>query len=387
MLLMGHQYPPDIRVDKEARVLIEAGHEVFLLASDKGTDRRAENIDGVEVRRYSKPARLRSKVAAAVSLATFRSPVWESAIDAFAEETGAEALHVHDLPAVADAVAVARRRGLPVVFDSHENYPAAVAQWTRPVLLRTAHSPARFTAYEKRAVKQVDRVLTVVDESRDRFLAMGKPAEEVFVFTNVDDVEARCVWDPAPGAFTIAYAGGFAAHRGLETLLRALALVVESVPNARLVLMGSGPSESSLRELAMALGVADRVEFTGWIELDEMRSRLAHSNVGVVPHVRSAHTDSTIPHKLFQYMAMGLPVVVTDCAPLARIVVETGAGTVAKSEDPTSLAEAILALADHETASAASDAGVTAVAERYNLETEGRSLVALYAGLSARRRG
>ena len=384
---MGHQYPPDIRVDKEARVLLEAGHDVFLLASDKGSNVRAENVDGVEVRRYPKPALVRSKVSAAVSLMTFHSPVWEQEIDAFVEQTGAEALHVHDLPAVADALAVARRRGLPVVFDSHENYPAAVAQWTRAPLVRTAHSPARFAAYERRAVKGVDRILTVVDESRDRFIGMGKAPKDVFVFTNVDDVEARRLWAPTPGEFTIAYAGGFAAHRGLESLLRALALVAERIPDARLILMGSGPSESSLRELAVALKVAHRVEFTGWIELDEMRARLASSSVGVVPHVRSPHTDSTIPHKLFQYMAMGLPVVVTDCAPLARIVSETGAGTVAKSEDPVSLAEAIITLADPETASAASDAGVRAVAERYNLEVEGRSLVALYAGLSAGRRG
>lgn len=387
MLLMGHQYPPDIRVAKEARVLIDAGHEVFLLASDKGSTVPAENIDGVEVRRYPKPERLRSKVSAAISLATFRNPGWESAIAAFVEQTGVEALHVHDLPAVASALVVARRKGLPVVFDSHENFPAAVAQWVRPAMVRTFHSPARFARYEKRAVAQVDRVLTVVDESRDRFVAMGKPASEVFVFTNVDDVEARRVWDPAPGAFTVAYAGGFAKHRGLDTLLRAMPLVSSRVPDARLVLMGAGPGESELRELAVALGISDKVEFTGWIGLGEMRERLAHANVGTVPHVRSPHTDSTIPHKLFQYMAMGLPVVVTDCAPLARIIAETGAGTIAVSEDAATLADAIVALADPAAADAASQAGVRAVADRYNLQVEGRALESLYDGLVARSHG
>ena len=383
MLLMGSQFPPDIRVAKEARVLIDAGHEVFLLASDKGSTVSVENIDGVEVHRYPRSPRLRSKVSAAISLATFRNPGWERAIEAFIERIGADALHVHDLPAVASALVVARRRGLPVVFDSHENFPAAVAQWTRTNLVRTFHSPARYVSYEKRAVAQADRILTVVDESRDRFVAMGKPASQVFVFTNVDDVEARRVWDPMPGAFTIAYAGGFAKHRGLETLLRALPLLSPRVPDARVVLMGAGPGESGLRELAVALGISDRVEFTGWVGLDAMRERLAHANVGTVPHVRSPHTDSTIPHKLFQYMAMGLPVVVTDCAPLARIIDETGAGTIAVSEDAASLADAIAALANQATAEAASQAGVRAVSERYNLQIEGRALVSLYDGLAA----
>jgi glycosyltransferase involved in cell wall biosynthesis len=224
--------------------------------------------------------------------------------------------------------------------------------------------------------------VTVVEESRDRVIALGADAEDVVVFTNVDDSSAASTWAPDRSAFRIAYAGGFGPHRGIDTLLRALPLVRDRIPDARLVLMGAGEGESELRELAVALQVSTAVDFTGWVGLDEMRRRLASASVGAVPHERSEHTETTVPHKLFQYMAMGLPVVVTDCAPLARIVGETGCGRVATAGDAASLADAIVELSTPSAAEEASRAGIYAVGHRYNLEVEGRHLVDLYEGLA-----
>ncbi len=384
MLLVGGTYPPDIRVEKEAKVLRAAGHEVFLLTSDKDRRPAVERVGDIDVRRY--PARagvVASKLSALATLATWRSPVLQRHIAEFVDANGIEALHVHDLPAVAMGVAVARSRKIPVAFDMHENYPAAAGYWDRSWAARTFQTPERYRDYERTAVRSVDRVVAVVDESAERVREMGVRAENVVVFSNVDDTDVLVPWKGLAEPFTAAYAGGFGPHRGIDVLIRAHPELREAVPGARLVLMGSGSSEPDLRELAESLGVADAVEWTGWVDTDEMRERLANASVGVVPHLRNEHTDSTVPHKLFQYMAMGLPVTVTDCAPLARIVHETGAGTVAKAGDVSDLAAKIAELADPERSKAASDAGRAAVSERYNLMREGESLVAMYAGLSA----
>lgn len=382
MLLMGGTYPPDIRVAKEAKVLLGGGHEVFLLASDKDGRPVAEDVDGVHVRRYAARAGwMVSKISAAMTYADWRSPLWERAIEDYVAANDIEALHVHDLPAVASALVVGKRHGIPVTFDMHENYPAAIGFWPRGRAARLFQTPARYRSYEKRAVTGADRVVAVVDESRDRIVALGVDPAKVTVFTNVDDEVDAPTWTPRDGEFVVAYAGGFGPHRGIDTLVRAMPAIRERVPGAKLVLMGAGKGESELRELVVALGIRDAVEFTGWIGLEEMRSRLAVANVGTVPHQANEHTDSTVPHKLFQYMAMGLPVVVTDCAPLARIIDQTGAGRVALAGDPASLAEAIVALADPDAAEKASRAGVESVRDRYNLEREGEHLTDLYAGL------
>lgn len=383
MLLMGGTYPPDIRVAKEAKVLVGGGHEVFLLTSDKDGRPAAEEVDGVRVRRYAARAGwLVSKCSALATYATWRSPLWEKAIDRYVQEHALQALHVHDLPAVASALAVGRRRGVPVVYDMHENYPAAVGFWPRGLVARLLQTPGRYRRYERSAVTSVDRVVTVVDESRDRVLALGVDPSRATVFTNVDDAGGVSTWQPTDGAFTVAYAGGFGPHRGLDSLVSAIAIASNRIPGVRLVLMGSGSGEGELRALVDRLGLGESVEFTGWIGLEAMRARLAAAHVGAVPHLANEHTDSTIPHKLFQYMAMGLPVLVTDCAPLARVVHETGAGVVARSGDPESIASAIVELSDPRLAHEASLAGLNAVAERYNLAYEGQALLGLYGGLA-----
>ena len=153
MLLFGGTYPPDVRVEKEARILSSAGHEIYLLASDKDRRPVAESMPPVEVRRY--PHRggwVASKWTAIVTLLTWRSPLWERYIEGFVRENGIEALHVHDLPAVASAIAVGRKLGIPVSYDMHEYYPAAVEFWPRGRVARLLQTPARYQRYQDKAV-------------------------------------------------------------------------------------------------------------------------------------------------------------------------------------------------------------------------------------------
>ena len=75
-----------------------------------------------------------------------------------------------------------------------------------------------------------------------------------------------------------------------------------------------------------------------------MKSYLEVTNVGLIPHKSTPHTETTIPHKLFQYMLFGKPVVVSDCASMKRIVEETGSGLVFKAGNPEDLAEKIVSL-------------------------------------------
>jgi glycosyltransferase involved in cell wall biosynthesis len=69
------------------------------------------------------------------------------------------------------------------------------------------------------------------------------------------------------------------------------------------------------------------------------------SCVGLVPHRSNEHTENTVPHKLFQYMMVGLPVLVSSCRPLARYVDLAGGGLVFKADDPQDFARQALALA------------------------------------------
>jgi glycosyltransferase involved in cell wall biosynthesis len=385
MLLIGGVFPPDIRVRKEASLLMGAGHEVHLLTTDRNGRPGLEDVDGLIVHRYPYRAGwLASKLGAVVSLLTWEQPVIRGRIERYVREVKPDVLHCHDLAAVHTAVGVARRHGIPLVYDMHENYADAIRNWKRRPAARVFQTPARYERYESWALRNADITVTVSQEMRERAIRLGADPDRVVLFGNVDDYDGSVMWAGPSERLTVAYAGGFGAHRGIDVLIEAFARVYTADAKARLVIMGAGPGEAELRALAKSLLPPESYEFTGWLSDDEMRQRLASSSVGVVPFRSGVQTEFALPHKLFQYMSMGLPMVVTDCAGLKRIAEEGGAGLVARADDAADLADKLLELDDPTVARRLSDAGIRASATLYSIGNAGRALVDVYARLGAR---
>jgi glycosyltransferase involved in cell wall biosynthesis len=109
--------------------------------------------------------------------------------------------------------------------------------------------------------------------------------------------------------------------------------------------------------------------------------------VGVIPHHADDSWNTTIPNKLFDYMAAGLPVLSSDAAPCARILGETGAGVLFRHGDATALADAIGLLRDFGTRQAMGEAGRSAVRDRYNWEADSARLLEAVDGTGRRERG
>ncbi|HZL04053.1 MAG TPA: glycosyltransferase, partial [Coriobacteriia bacterium] len=184
MLLPNQPFPPDIRVEKEAQVLSAAGHEVLLLCRGGGSQPAEETVGPVRVIRHRvhpRAAALR-KLDSMRFLVTMDSPSWRHAMESLVTEHGAEALHLHDLPYAPSLVAAVRATGVPCVLDLHENYPAAIALWGRRRLSRMWFSPARAARLERRVIREVDRVVVVVDEARNRVIDLGADPDRVVVF-------------------------------------------------------------------------------------------------------------------------------------------------------------------------------------------------------------
>jgi glycosyltransferase involved in cell wall biosynthesis len=83
----------------------------------------------------------------------------------------------------------------------------------------------------------------------------------------------------------------------------------ESIPNIKLRIIGGGETEPELRRLADDLKCRDAVEFTGIVPTRQVRDHLNQADVGVVPLVRSPFSDLCQPNKLFEYIALKVPVI------------------------------------------------------------------------------
>lgn len=387
-------FPPDIRVAKEIQSLQEE-HDVYLLCVRRGMQAKIESVNGVAVKRiFSRGQRVRAYLSL---LSRRRSKSWQRAVTNFVDENGIEVLHVHDLPLLGVGLTVGRRFNIPVISDLHENYPAMLeaqipvslvsARSIQQVVLRLVVSVKKWATYERETVAQADRVITVIDEARERLVELGVLAEKIDVIGNyasLDGIGEK--HGLSEDNFTLVYAGGFGATRDLSTLIKSVSLLdKKKYPNVKVILVGGkGRAYANLRKLANDLDVSDRVQVLRWLPQAEAEQLMLDADVGVVPHVKSPHTDATIPHKLFQYMWRRLPVIVSDCAPLQRIVSENRCGLVYRSGDAEALAKCIVSLyRDRELTQRMGAAGARAVEETYNWNAAGETLCTIYRRLKA----
>lgn len=118
-------------------------------------------------------------------------------------------------------------------------------------------------------------------------------------------------------SFTFITAGRFSEQKNQAMMLRAFAGFLKTGGDARLVLLGKGELEAQLRSLAQELGIAERVEFAGFVE--NVQDHLANADVFVLSSDYEA-----LPLAVLEAMAAGLPIVATDVGGLRDIVTDNG---------------------------------------------------------------
>ena len=392
-MVLPTEFPPDIRVEKEYATLKEH-HEVLLLCPRRGSQAAVEQWKGLTVHRVlTRVQRWRGQL----SLMSWQaSALWEKQIERFATDVEPDVLHVHDLPLLGPALRVAARHKLPVVADLHENYPAMLEDarrrpWYRltslgSVASRLLVSIPRWREYESRVVPKADRVIVVIEEAGERLVRTGVSADRIAVVGNYatfdrDSDDVSQAPEDRDSRMCIVYAGGFDDSRDLGTVLDAVAALPDAVRagmNVHLI-GGTGRNLARLRRHASDLGVDEHVTLTEWLPRAEAELLMSRADVGLVPHVKSEHTDATVPHKLFQYMWRRLPVIVSNCAPLERIVVDAACGLVYESGNSRSLAERLTEMhALDDGGASLGAAGRDAVRQTYNWSNAGDALLDVY---------
>ena len=129
--------------------------------------------------------------------------------------------------------------------------------------------------------------------------------------------------------------GRLSPEKGFDVLIKALA----EIPEARLVIVGDGPERPQLERLADAIGVAQRVEITGWVE--DARAHLPGFDLFVMPS-----RFESFPLAIIEAMLAERAVVATDVGSISEAVIAGHTGALVPPGDPHALAAAILSLLD-----------------------------------------
>jgi glycosyltransferase involved in cell wall biosynthesis len=398
MVLSTQRYPPDRRVEREARDLIRAGHNVFLIARRAPGQVAEETVAGVHVIRVPLPFQNRRLLCDLTYYLCQRYLILWSILRACRQHR-IDALHVHDLPYAFATTLAGRLLHLPVVFDMHEHYTVMVAMgFEAPAYRRfkpLARPPLALLRLEERfACRRARKVIVVADEHVPRVVSLGVRKEDVVVVTNTEDHDAfsglaidQELCARYRDEFVILYIGMLNPHRGLETAIDAMPTILGRIPDARLLIVGDGPSRGVLEQRVRAARLEAYVTFAGYQPFARLPSYITLSAAGLIPHISTPHIETTMPNKIFQYMLLGRPVVVSSVRPLVRVVRDAQCGVVFTERDPRSLADAVLQLGDPRLRQRYGENGRAAVASRYRWSQTVQVLLGLYRQLASARRG
>ena len=270
-----------------------------------------------------------------------------------------DVLHAHSpsLNAIA-ALRAGKRFGIPVVYEVRAFWEdAAVDHGT------SSENGLRYRltrALETYALKQADAVTTICEGLRRDIVARGVPADKVTVIPNAVDIEKFSMGGTPDlalkeqlglgGSRLIGFIGSFYAYEGLDVLLRAVPKLVARMPDLRVLLVGGGPQDAQLRQMAKDLDIADKVVFTGRVPHDQVNKYYDLLDVLVYPRLSMRLTDLVTPLKPLEAMAQGRILAASDVGGHLELIEDGKTGVLFGADDPDSLADKVGALlAAHDT--------------------------------------
>lgn len=363
---LNNAFTHDQRVRREAEALVQAGHEVTVVADLKGKVSPRETVDGIGVRRIRKTSRI---------------PYW-SIVKPLRDEA-ADVYHAHDIDSLFPCLAASRLSPGPslVVYDSHELWSGHARD--------KVHSKRRLLVrFEGTMLRRADALITASPAYTAEIVARYGYGGTALTLLNVPRLwtDEELAWDwgcrDAAGEVRIAAVSVFQHGRGAVQLIESLAFLPDDHVVELIGPIAQPEYEAMMRAAAEPFG--DRVRFAGAIPAAEVIPRLAQCHVSTVliePLSRSYRL--TAPNKLFDSMAAGTPVVASDMRTIAEITRETGIGHICEVSDPADIARAIREVVSD---LAALRANARAAAARYNWDAERSRLIELYADLSQRLR-
>ena len=269
---------------------------------------------------------------------------------------------VADVAAVRTLTSLLRATPYDIVH-THTSKPGVVGRLAAsragvPAILHTVHlfgfheetsrlATAAYVAVERVAARWCDRIVTVSEHLRRRALELGigRPEQVVAIPNGVPELRARAQRSPSDvradlglgDGLMILSTGRLAEQKGLEYLVRAVALIGADVPPFHIVLAGDGPLRGDLSALVGALGVGDRVHLLGY--RDDVGDLLNACDIFVMPSLWEGLSIS-----LLEAMAAAKPVITTSIASNCEVTGNGEAALLVPPKDAAALAVAITRL-------------------------------------------
>ena len=383
LMILDHVFPPDTRVENEIASLSAAGHEVHIACFAQNNKPFVEKTPTCTIHR-KKISKFTYKSSVGALKLPFYFHFWRKFVKELFRENSFDVIHIHDLPLAKIGLEAKKRFNVKYILDLHENWPVLLqlSEHTNTFLGKLLSSNRQWIEYERDMCRKADEIIVVVDEANNRIANLGVDKNKIHVVSNTLDINQFDVIERKgfnKENFRILYVGGINYHRGIQYVIDAISILKQKNISVFFDLVGDGRYLNTLRKQIVEKNVEDRVVVHGFKKYTQIPEVYENANLAIIPHVKSGHTDNTIPHKIFQYLYAEIPILTSNCDPLERIVNETHSGISYQYDDSMQLAEIIEDLYKNpEKLNDYIHEGRKAVIEKYNWSVDGAKLIELY---------
>jgi glycosyltransferase involved in cell wall biosynthesis len=311
--------PFDRRVWLEATTLTAHGYRVSVICPKaKGFNSSFEVIEDVDIYRYPLPIDAKSALCYAAEFVWcfVASALLSLRVALFGR--GFDVLHVCNPPETFWPLGLFWRAfGKVFLFDHHDLSPEmfAVKFDRSDGLLHRA-----LLWLERRTFRAAQIVVTTNESHRQVAITRGgKQTEDIFIVRSGPDMGRFRRYEPSlewhhGKPFLLAYLGEICVQDGVDYLLRSIVLLRDTFERRdfHCVIIGGGPHQPAIKELASTMGVGDLVTFTGRVSDEQLCRILSSATIGIDPGPKNPWSERSTMNKVIEYMYFGLPVVAFD---------------------------------------------------------------------------
>jgi|APSaa5957512535_1039671.scaffolds.fasta_scaffold12228_2 glycosyltransferase involved in cell wall biosynthesis len=356
--------------EKEACSLAIAGFDVIHLAPSSEIKIRQYSVKNVKIITYPPSNGLLSRVLNLPML--YRK----------AHKINADAYHCNEIDSWIVGIMLKIFNGRLCVFDAHEHYPEEFSEvriypWMRPFVKRiialTIYILSKFT----------DRIVLAKISLLKDFSFMKK--EAVWVVQNYSTKSPCLFLDrnslPNNKTVRIIHLGLFNKYRGWPQLLKAISL--SKCVNLELLVLGEidDGSKNEFFNTIKKLGLDKKVFYKEWLPYKDAMELVSKSDIGIICFQPGLYNHiHALPHKMFDYMSMGIPLIAPDFSiEISKIVKDSNCGFLVDPSNPKSIAQSIDKYCDNKDLRVTMGRnGYQSVLNKYNWENEANKLITMY---------